>query len=342
MNDNILLVDDDPRTIQIMGRILAPQGNLRFATSGQEALRLAHESPPDLVLLDADMPEMSGFEVCAAMKAEPALSDVPVIFVTNHHESAFEVTAFELGAVDFIAKPVSAPLVLARVRTQLRLKRLADELRRTATTDGLTGVANRRQFDDVLEREWMRARRTGHALALLMIDVDHFKLYNDRYGHQSGDACLRKVARALIGASLRPADVVARYGGEEFALLLPLTPRAGAELVGQRILGAIEALAIPHDTSPTAPHLTVSVGVSCYDDASECWTGGSSKSDFADDLRPRWTAADLVRAADTALYAAKHAGRAQAGFLDAAHIYAPQVADDIALLSRRSRSTEWS
>ena len=153
VNDNILLVDDDPRTIQIMGRILAPLGNLRFATSGREALRLARESPPDLVLLDADMPEMSGFDVCAAMKSEPTLSDVPVIFVTNHSESAFEVTAFELGAVDFIAKPVSAPLVLARVRTQLRLKRLADELRRSATTDGLTGVANRRQFDDVLERE---------------------------------------------------------------------------------------------------------------------------------------------------------------------------------------------
>jgi diguanylate cyclase (GGDEF)-like protein len=335
MDDNILLVDDDPRTIQIMARILAQSGDLRFATSGREALGMARE--PDLVLLDADMPGMSGFEVCAAMKADPGLSDVPVIFVTNHSDSEFEVAAFEIGAVDFIAKPVSAPLVLARVRTQLRVKRLADELRRTATTDGLTGVANRRQFDDVLGREWLRARRAGDPLALLMIDVDHFKLYNDRYGHPAGDACLRNVARTLVGASLRPADLVARYGGEEFVLLLPLTPRGGAELMGQRILGGVEALEIPHDTSPTAGHLTVSVGVACYDDESECWTAGSSDSRFADDLRKHFGPQDLVQAADKALYAAKHAGRAQARLLDIADVGSPLAADNIARYSRKTR-----
>src|SRR5664280_2921064 len=171
-------------------------------------------------------------------KAEPALADVPVIFVTSHSEAAFEVAGFEMGAADFIAKPVSAPLVLARVKTQLRVKRMGDELRRIATTDGLTGVANRRRFDESLEREWRRARRSGDPLALLMIDIDHFKLFNDRYGHPAGDACLRSVAQALVGASLRPADLVARYGGEEFVVLLPKTPRAGAEHLARGVFGS--------------------------------------------------------------------------------------------------------
>lgn len=138
MNDNILLVDDDPGTVQLLGRILSDSGNLRFATSGEDALRLARESAPDLMLLDAEMPGMSGFQVLEALKAEPALADVPVIFVTSHSEAAFEVAGFEMGAADFLAKPVSAPLVLARVKTQLRVKRMGDEFRRIATTDGLT------------------------------------------------------------------------------------------------------------------------------------------------------------------------------------------------------------
>src|SRR5450631_2127981 len=179
MTDNILLVDDDPGTIQLLGHILSGTGTVRFATSGEDALRLARELVPDLMLLDAEMPGMSGFQVMAALKADPALADVPVIFVTSHCEAAFEVAGFEMGAADFIAKPVSAPLVLARVKTQLRVKRLSDELRRVAITDALTGVANRRRFDDALEREWSRARRCGEALALLMIDIDHFKRFND-------------------------------------------------------------------------------------------------------------------------------------------------------------------
>ncbi len=342
MNHNILLVDDDPRTIQILARILAQSGDLRFATNGPEALRLARESVPDLVLLDADMPGLSGFEVCEAMKAEPALSAVPVIFVTNHSDSKFEVAAFELGAVDFIAKPVSAPLVLARVRTQLRVKHLTDELRRTATTDGLTGLANRRQFDDVLAREWMRARRAGDPTALLMIDVDHFKLYNDHYGHPAGDACLRKVARALGGVGLRPGDLVARYGGEEFVLLLPQTPRSGAERMGQRILDAVEALAIPHHASLMSKHLTASVGIGCYDDQSERRITGSSNFRFADDLHPNYGSSDLLRAADKALYAAKHAGRAQARLLDIADGDSLRAADVIASQSPKSRGAEWA
>ena len=227
-DSHILLVDDDPITIRLLTHILADLGSLRFATSGADALRLARELKPDLVLLDAEMPGMSGFQVCAAFKANPLLADVPVIFVTSHSDPAFEVSGFDLGAADFIAKPVLPALVQARVKTQLRLKHLADELRLIALADTLTGVANRRHFDNSLEREWRRLRRSGKPLALLMIDVDHFKRFNDHYGHQAGDSCLRAVAQALVGACQRPADLVARYGGEEFVMLLPDTTRDGA------------------------------------------------------------------------------------------------------------------
>src|SRR6202790_198210 len=194
---SILLVDDDPGAIQLMGRILGDVGKLRFATNGDDALRLAHDSAPDLILLDAEMPGMSGFELLKKLKAQSSLADVPVIFITSHNEAGFEVSALDMGAADFIAKPLRASRVLARVRAQLRVKHMADELRRTATTDALTGVAHRRQFDDLLEREWLRARRSGEPVSLLMIDVDHFKLYNDLYGHPKGDICLKHVAQVL-------------------------------------------------------------------------------------------------------------------------------------------------
>jgi diguanylate cyclase (GGDEF)-like protein len=329
MKDNILLVDDDAGTIQLLGRILADSGYLRFATSGEDALRLARESAPDLMLLDAEMPGMSGFEVCEMLKADPKLADVPVIFVTSHSEAAFEVAGFEIGAADFIAKPVSAPLVLARVKTQLRMKRMADELRRIAAVDVLTGIPNRRSFEETLEREWRSARRAGTPLALLMIDVDHFKAFNDRYGHPAGDACLRSVANALVGASLRPSDFVARYGGEEFVVILPQTARGGAEHMAHRMLKAVEALAIGHELSSTARHITVSVGVAFYDDDSRCWTRASADSPFTDILRAQCSFIELVHAADKALYSAKHAGRAQARLLDIADVNAPQLAREI-------------
>jgi diguanylate cyclase (GGDEF)-like protein len=305
---SILLVDDDTGAIQLMGRILADVGDLRFATNGQDALRLARESAPDLILLDAEMPGMSGFELLKTLKAQSSLADVPVIFITSHIEAGFEVSALDMGAADFIAKPLKSSRVLARVRTQLRVKHMADELRRNATTDALTGVANRRQFDESLEREWLRARRSGDPVALLMIDVDHFKLYNDLYGHPKGDVCLRHVAQALSSACKRPADLVARYGGEEFMILLPQTPRCGAQRIAQQVLDAVAALGIFHEDSQTTHYVSVSVGIACFDDAS------ASRENLSHALR----ASDLVQAADKALYSAKQAGRGQAKLRDIA------------------------
>jgi diguanylate cyclase (GGDEF)-like protein len=334
MNDNILLVDDDPAIIQMMAKILATSGTLRFATCGEDALTMARQSPPDLMLLDAEMPGMSGFEVLEALKADAALADVPVIFVTSHCEATFEVAGLDLGAADFIAKPFSAPLVLARVRAQLRAKHRADELRLTVNTDSLTGVANKRQFNVSLQREWTRARRAGEPLALLSIAMDHFRSFNEHYGHRKGGGCLNQLARTLEAASLRPGDIVARYCDEQFVLLLPQTARRGAHHVAQRILQAVEALAIPHDGSPTAGHVTVSIGIACYDEVSANWVSAATARRGLAEVAGRCTAGDLVLAAEKALQTAQSAGRAQASLLDLADFDSPLLARPVALAAR--------
>ena len=301
----ILLVDDDAGAIQLLGGLLANVAALRFATNGKDALRLAHELVPDLILLDAEMPGMSGFELLRTLKADSKFADVPVIFITSHTEAGFEVSALEMGAVDFIAKPFRSSLVLARVRLHLRMKRMADGLRRDATLDSLTGVANRRLFDRSLAREWLLARRSGDPISLLSIDVDHFKSYNERYGRQQGDECLRQVAAALVSACRRPADIVARYDGQEFMMLLPQTARLGAEHIGRRVLDAVQALDIRHEESLPTGYVSVSVGIAFQDDQ------GKQK-----DADTRFTAEDLVAAANKALGAAKRAGRARAKLRD--------------------------
>jgi DNA-binding response OmpR family regulator len=209
-NDNILLVDDDPGAIQLMARILSNVGSLRFATSGEDALRLARESAPDLLLLDTEMPGLSGFETCRALKADPALADVPVIFVTSHGEAAFEVSGFELGAADFIAKPVSPPLLLARVKTQLRVKRLSDELRRIATVDGLSPAERDLQQRQLLEH---RHRREGR----------HPDLQRRRRAH-AGLHGRRRDEQDHAGRHLRSAGSDRARQGAERELGTPITP----------------------------------------------------------------------------------------------------------------------
>jgi diguanylate cyclase (GGDEF)-like protein len=301
----ILLVDDDVTSIAVLRRALADLGQLRFATSGTDALRLARDSVPDLVLLDVEMPGMTGFEVCAAMKSDPLLHDVPIIFITSHDGIDQEVTGLTLGAADFIAKPLRPALVIARARTQLTMKSMADALRRAATTDIVTGVANRRKFEDALAFEWARATRSRAPLSLLMVDVDFFKAYNDCYGHRAGDDCLKAVASAMSLAVRRATDLLARYGGEEFAVLLPETPQPGATKVVQELLRQIDALALPHPSSLVASHVTVSVGAATLDrvgEPQEAERGGPRSG----------SPPDLVIAADHALYAAKRAGRHRA------------------------------
>ena len=289
----LLLVDDQPINIQVLYRIFSPDYRVLMATSGAKALELCRDDPPDLVLLDVVMPEMDGNEVCRHLKSEEATRNIPVIFVTAHNDAAQETQGFEVGAVDFIAKPVNPATVRARVKTHLTLKHQSDLLRKMVFIDGLTGVFNRRCFDEQLATEWRRASRNASSLGLLMLDIDHFKRYNDRYGHQQGDDALRQVATAIKASLLRPGDLAARYGGEEFACILPATDFEGALSVAQRIAANVRSLQLEHADSPTAPVVTLSIGVAL--------------------ARPEPDASPeaLLALADEQLYRAKHSGRAR-------------------------------
>lgn len=291
----ILIVDDDPGAIRLLRSALQDYPDVRFATSGSAAMRLARERAPDIILLDGQMPTESGFDVCKNIKDDAALAAIPIIFVTAHDGLDFEIKALALGAADFISKPISAPRVALRVKLHLQLKWQFDQLRMLASIDGLTQLANRRTFDETLAREWRRTARDKRPLSLVLIDVDFFKAYNDTYGHPAGDECLQLVAAKLRAVAQRASDLVARFGGEEFALLLAETPLDGAHAIANNLRASLEEAAFPHAGSSVAPHVTVSIGVSCSAHPS---TDASSPNER-----------DLIEAADRALYLAKQRGR---------------------------------
>lgn len=299
---SLLIVDDDTSAIRILSKAIGRLGKIRFATNGPDALRAAREERPDLVLLDAEMPGMGGFEVCERMKTEMELRDVPVIFITSHTEASMEEAGLALGAVDFIGKPIRPAIVHARAKTHLHLKLAMDRLNLLAQTDGLTGLANRRFLDQNIEREWLRTRRNGQPFSLLLMDIDYFKRYNDRNGHLQGDQCLIAVAHALRACINRPADLVARYGGEEFAVLLPETDHVGACRIAEQLGDGVRHLNIPHLDSPHGK-VTVSIGVASFDEESPSWPHTSESNEVAPDI------ARLLEFSDAALYEAKEAGR---------------------------------
>ena len=290
----LLVVDDQPIHLQVLYRALAGECQMFMANSGEQALRVCREQLPDLVLLDVVMPDMDGFEVLQQLKAQPETADIPVIFVTAHGGDEIETQCLQAGAVDFIPKPVNPSVVKARVRTHLTLKFQSDFLRDMAFMDGLTAVSNRRHFDERLALEWGRAQRTGSALSLVLLDVDFFKAYNDHYGHQAGDDCLRQIASLLKAELRRPTDLVARYGGEEFVCLLPDTAHDDALVLAERMLRAVRGAQMAHLFSDVAPVVTVSLGVATRE--------GQDTSGRA---------AYLLALADAQLYLAKRTGRAK-------------------------------
>jgi two-component system, cell cycle response regulator len=417
----ILIVDDAPDNLSVLRKLMVEQGYQTYvANSGERALEIARRVHPHLILLDVIMPGMDGFETCRQLKSHPATEDIPVLFMSARNEQEDVVTGFELGAVDYIGKPLRMAEVCARVRTQLQIRfatetqqeqaerlrtivnnmaeglliieadgriqftnpacdqhlgymahelagksitdllnpLVADEyleyfaryaanpetahshgtreviirhrtgksvcmdltltpmflrqplfigllhdithhklsedaLQRAAMIDPLTKIANRRHFDSFLEKEWQRAMRTGAPLSLVVLDVDHFKLYNDTLGHAQGDVCLQQVAQAIGAHALRVTDLAARYGGEEFVLLFAETDADAALQMAESIRTHVESLRIPHPRSVTSPYITVSIGV-----ATLC----PSPSDNIE---------SLFVAADRAMYVAKEDGRNQ-------------------------------
>lgn len=298
----ILVVDDVPDNVAILTRRLERLGHTVVGVgSGNEALRALEVGPFDLVLLDVVMPGLDGISVLRALRAHPRWKTIPVVMISALDDLSSAAHCIEQGAEDFILKPFDPVLLRVRVGAALERMRLASALRDAnrrlealAAQDGLTGVANRRRFDEALAEAWRHAADGGQPLGLLMLDVDAFKKYNDHYGHQAGDACLQTVAQALRDAATRATDLVARYGGEEFCVLCPGTDAAGLLGLAESVCAQVRAKALPHDASPVGPHVTVSVG------AAVLTPGGDAD------------ASALVRAADAALYRAKEAGRDRA------------------------------
>lgn len=308
----LLIVDDDPLAIQSLNNVVNAFGEIRFATSGAMALSRMAENPADLILLDANMPEMDGYVTCRFLKQD--YPETVVIFVTASSDPDSEIQALEAGAVDFISKPLNPPVVQARVRTHLQLKQHSDMLRDLIKRDPLTGIANRRCLDEQLSLEWRRSMRTRHALSLMMIDIDHFKAYNDYYGHLEGDNALRLVAKVIESLATRAGDVVARFGGEEFSVLLTNCAEDQAAILAERMREAVHDLAIPHGQSKVSDRITVSIGVATcvppfppVDDEEES-PPPVEETKIAELGAPK-TIREFFERADQALYLAKASGR---------------------------------
>lgn len=287
----ILIVDDQPTNIRVLHEILKNNYEVFMAADGFQAIKKANEIQPDLVLLDIEMPGIDGYEVCRRLKSDANTSEIPIIFVTSHFNEASEVMGFELGAVDFIHKPINPIITNVRISNQILLSKQKKMLRTLALVDGLTGIANRRQFNENLIKNWAQCARNENQISLIMIDVDFFKLYNDSLGHQAGDECLKLVAKEIQNSLNRPFDLAARYGGEEFACILPDTDPEGAKFIADNILHSIQALSLPHLSSLIDKIVTVSIGVATVSPTTST------------------TPTDLIIAADEQLYKSKVNGR---------------------------------
>jgi diguanylate cyclase (GGDEF)-like protein len=288
---SILVVEDDSTIQALITAVLALSYDVTAVSTGKEALEHVVSGRFDLILLDVGLPDIDGFSVCRQIKNDSRCRDIPVIFLTSRSAPQDEINGLEAGGIDYIAKPINPAVLRARVNNHAELKHSRDALAQLARMDGLTGLPNRRTFDDSLDREWRRLARTNSPVSLILFDVDHFKLYNDTYGHGGGDQCLRQIAEAAVSALQRPADMIARYGGEEFVAILPDTVAAGAAAVAEANRANVAALGIEHERSLTAAHVTVSLGYATV----------VPKLDQPTTL--------LIADADKALYSAKAGGR---------------------------------
>jgi len=295
----VMLVEDDRAVMMLTSKYIESFGHeVVPAMDGETALDIFDPNHIDLILMDYILPGIDGFETTRKLRQTYQDEWFPIIFLTSTKGDNHLAMGLEAGGDDYLYKPVSAIVLESKIKAMARIVKMQKDLlsinkkmEQLSYLDGLTQIYNRRGFDRAISSEWRRMRRDGNILSFLMMDVDFFKKYNDHYGHQSGDDCLKEIARALEEQLYRPADIVARYGGEEFAVLLPGTDAKGALLVAERFVKSVEALQIPHVESTVSKFVTISVGVAY-----------SSKKSNNNIMK-------IVKAADTALYSAKENGR---------------------------------
>ncbi|MGH2278160.1 GGDEF domain-containing response regulator [Aliarcobacter sp. ERUVET-7] len=288
----ILVVDDMTTTLLLIHDLLKDTYEVKIAKSGAKALEIL-ESPNDidLILLDIEMPDINGYDVCRRIKNNETIKNIPIIFITGRTSQEDEEYGLNLGAIDYITKPFNKAIVKLRIKNYLDLKIKNDMLEKLSMYDGLTNIRNRRFFDETFEKTFNEIKRDKKSLAVLMIDIDFFKPYNDNYGHGQGDETLRKVAKALEKTIKRASDFVARYGGEEFVILLKDINKDGVEAVANNLLNAVRELKITHEFSKIENYVTISIGASFY----------NSNSDI--------TKLELLLKADETLYNVKNSGR---------------------------------
>ncbi|SQF97325.1 diguanylate cyclase [Paucimonas lemoignei] len=312
----VLLVDDQAMIGEAVRRGLANEENIdfHFCADPHQAIAQAIQIRPTVILQDLVMPGLDGLTLVREYRNNPLTKDIPIIVLSTKEDALIKSAAFSAGANDYLVKLPDTIELVARIRYHSRSymtllqrdeayralrvsqQQLLDTnlvLQRLMNSDGLTGLSNRRHFDEYLELEWRRATRDQTQLSLMMIDVDYFKAYNDNFGHLEGDEALRQVAKAIRGSCARPSDLPARYGGEEFALVLPNTSPGGARLLAEKLRMTVAGMNIPHIAPAPGSSLTVSIGVSTLTPE----IGSNSRQ--------------LIQEADKGLYAAKHNGRNQ-------------------------------
>ncbi len=298
----ILLVEDSPTLRHAMSAYIKDAGHsVILADDGEQAIQQLEHEQVDLIIMDVEMPGLNGFETTRLIREHENDQWTPIIFVTGKSDEDSFAEGIEAGGDDYLIKPVSAVILKAKIKaferiTQMRnqLTALNEDLTNLSQIDGLTNIYNRRTFLELSRNQWLQSARNKSPVALLMLDIDHFKFYNDHYGHPAGDSCIQKVTQAIKDSLQRPVDILGRYGGEEFVIFLPDTDRAGAEVVAEKIRASVEALQLPHQHSGTSDVVTVSVG------------GASCSHTTGRNIE------QLIKHADETLYRCKHEGRNRA------------------------------
>jgi diguanylate cyclase (GGDEF)-like protein len=294
--DQTLMVVGINQSIQSLAVTFGQTYNVIKANHNQEILKAAGNEDIDLILVDTAGDKELWIESLRQIRSSSLLNFIPVLVLSEKNSVNEQLIALELGALDSLLKPLNPFLLTAKISNYMKLMKNVRELELVSSTDGLTGLANRMQLDSTLLNEWHRMRRNKRPLSALMIDVDYFKLFNDKYGHLEGDECLKAVADVIKGVAGRDSDFSARFGGEEFVILLPFTEKSGAEKIAQTLLTKIDALKIP-SASKQHKFLSVSIGVS------SCQPHDID----AQDIEPSW----LLEEADKNMYKAKQSGRNQ-------------------------------